>query len=88
MEKTENRRRWQSDMAAPHVTGAVLEVDGGIGNFTPELARNADSLIGIEPNEYCHQRLVEKTGACPMSRFIELPLNPSISSFPWSGILI
>jgi SAM-dependent methyltransferase len=61
MARAENYRRWQFDIVAPFVTGTVLEVGGGIGNFTPELAEIATSVISIEPNEYCFRQLVART---------------------------
>lgn len=65
MSKAENYRRWQFDMVAPCVRGRVLEVGGGIGNFTPELAGVAKWVTTIEPNAYCHARLMEKTKGLP-----------------------
>jgi SAM-dependent methyltransferase len=65
MERANNYRRWQFQMIARHIQGAVLEVGGGIGNFTPELARAGSSVISLEPNADCHRRLVEKTRALP-----------------------
>ncbi|HWX18524.1 MAG TPA: class I SAM-dependent methyltransferase [Candidatus Binatia bacterium] len=61
MARAGNFRRWQFAMVAPYITGKVLEVGGGIGNFTPELARVAESVVSIEPNAYCFARLQEKT---------------------------
>ena len=63
MARANNYRRWQFQMIARHVRGAVLEVGGGIGNFTPELARLASSVVSLEPNADCHRQLVEKTRA-------------------------
>lgn len=65
MSKAENYRRWQFEIVAPYVKGRVLEVGGGIGNFTLELAGVAKRVISIEPNAYCHARLVEKTKGLP-----------------------
>jgi SAM-dependent methyltransferase len=65
MERAVNYRRWQFDMVAPFIRGRVLEVGGGIGNFTPQLAAIAKSIVSIEPNEYCHRQLLEKTGGIP-----------------------
>jgi SAM-dependent methyltransferase len=65
MSKAENYRRWQFEIVAPYVRGRVLEVGGGIGNFTPELAAAAKWVTSIEPNEYCRARLVEKTKGLP-----------------------
>jgi SAM-dependent methyltransferase len=61
MARATNYRRWQFQMVAPHLRGAVLEVGGGIGNFTPDLARLAASVVSLEPNADCHRKLVEKT---------------------------
>ena len=61
MSRADNYRRWQFEMVAPYVKGKVLEVGGGIGNFTLELASVADSVTTIEPNAYCFGRLAEKT---------------------------
>jgi SAM-dependent methyltransferase len=68
MSRAENYRRWQFQMIAPYVSGKVLEVGGGIGNFTQELATVADSVISIEPNTYCFGRLAEKVAGNPKIR--------------------
>ena len=65
MARANNYRRWQFRMIAPYIRGRVLEIGGGIGNFTPDLARVAESVISLEPNAYCHGQLVEKTKALP-----------------------
>jgi SAM-dependent methyltransferase len=61
MTKANNYRRWQFDLIAPHLKGKVLEVGGGIGNFTPDLARVSESVISLEPNAYCYKQLQDKT---------------------------
>ena len=61
MAKAENYRRWQLEIVVPYITGNVLEVGGGIGNFTSELAQAAKSVTSIEPNAYCYDRLIAKT---------------------------
>jgi SAM-dependent methyltransferase len=65
MARAVNYRRWQFNMIAPYVRGRVLEVGGGIGNFTADLARAAESVVSIEPNQHCYNQLVEKTRALP-----------------------
>lgn len=60
MEQAENYRRWQFEMLARFLSGHVLEVGGGIGNFTPQLAQAAPFVTSIEPNEYCFNQLREK----------------------------
>ncbi|HTB83405.1 MAG TPA: class I SAM-dependent methyltransferase [Candidatus Sulfotelmatobacter sp.] len=61
MERAVNYRRWQLEMVARFLNGRVLEVGGGIGNFTPQLAAVAGEVVSLEPNEYCFRRLAEKT---------------------------
>jgi 2-polyprenyl-3-methyl-5-hydroxy-6-metoxy-1,4-benzoquinol methylase len=59
--KAVNYRQWQFRIIAPYIKGNVLEIGGGIGNFTADLARCSDSVISIEPNAFCYGKLVEKT---------------------------
>ncbi len=61
MAKAVNYQRWQFQVIAPHIKGRVLEIGGGIGNFTPGLAASASHVVSIEPNAYCHAQLIEKT---------------------------
>lgn len=65
MARATNYQRWQFDMVAPFLTGRVLEVGGGIGNFTPRIASVAKSVVSLEPNEYCFRQLNEQAGAIP-----------------------
>src|SRR5437868_10533905 len=61
MEKAVNYRRWQFSIIAPHVKGTVVEVGGGVGNFTADLAATAQSVISLEPNHFCYEQLAQKT---------------------------
>jgi ubiquinone/menaquinone biosynthesis C-methylase UbiE len=61
MARAHNYRRWQFRLIEPYVRGQVLEIGGGIGNFTPDLAAVAESVVSLEPNSACHAKLVEKT---------------------------
>ncbi len=65
MAKAANYRRWQFQMISPYLNRKVLEVGGGIGNFTLDLAQVADSVVSIEPNSYCYAQLAEKTRGKP-----------------------
>ncbi|HEV2692222.1 MAG TPA: class I SAM-dependent methyltransferase [Verrucomicrobiae bacterium] len=65
MERAVNYRQWQFAMVERFVHGRVLEVGGGIGNFTPQLAARAKSIVSLEPNEYCYRQLLEKTKGIP-----------------------
>ncbi|HUC84665.1 MAG TPA: class I SAM-dependent methyltransferase [Candidatus Acidoferrales bacterium] len=60
MARAQNYQRWQFQMVAPFLGGDVLEVGGGIGNFTPQIASVAHSVTSLEPNEYCFHQLQEK----------------------------
>jgi len=60
MARARNYQRWQFQMVAPFLTGEVLEIGGGIGNFTPQLASVAQFITSLEPNEYCFNQLREK----------------------------
>lgn len=60
MARAQNYQRWQFQMVAPFLGGEVLEVGGGIGNFTPQLASVAKFVTSLEPNEYCFNQLREK----------------------------
>ncbi len=61
MERAVNYRRWQFQMVEPFLQKRVLEVGGGIGNFTSQLAENGRSVVSVEPNESCFKELEEKT---------------------------
>ena len=58
-------QRWQFAMVAPFLAGRVLEVGGGIGNFTPRIAGVAQSVVSLEPNEYCFRQLADRAGKIP-----------------------
>ncbi|MGA2245329.1 MAG: class I SAM-dependent methyltransferase [Verrucomicrobiota bacterium] len=60
MARAQNYQRWQFQMVAPFLGGEVLEVGGGIGNFTPQIASVAHSVTSLEPNEFCFRQLREK----------------------------
>ena len=60
MARAQNYQRWQFEMVAPFLRGEVLEVGGGIGNFTPQIASVAKHVTSLEPNEFCFNQLREK----------------------------
>ncbi|MEO5917146.1 MAG: class I SAM-dependent methyltransferase [Luteolibacter sp.] len=61
MERAVNYRDWQFRMVEPFLGRRVLEIGGGIGNFTPQLAGNGRKVTSLEPNEFCFRQLEEKT---------------------------
>ncbi len=65
MERAVNYRRWQFEMIEPFLGERVLEVGGGIGNFTPRLAENRREVVSVEPNDYCFAQLERNTRHLP-----------------------
>jgi SAM-dependent methyltransferase len=61
MERAVNYRRWQFGMIERFLGRRVLEVGGGIGNFTDWLAAGGREVVSVEPNGYCFQQLEAKT---------------------------
>src|SRR5437667_2820793 len=61
MAEAKNYLRWQFGMIAPHIHGKVLEIGGGIGNFTPAIARAAEAVTSLEPNRACFRQLAQNT---------------------------
>jgi SAM-dependent methyltransferase len=82
MAKAVNYRRWQFNMVAPFVRGKVLEVGGGIGNFTVDLAGVAESLMSIEPNQYCFGQLTERTKALRNVTVLNVTAEALLANLP------
>ncbi len=61
MQRAVNYRRWQFEMIEPFLGERILEVGGGIGNFTPWLAEKSREVVSVEPNRYCFEQLEENT---------------------------
>lgn len=70
MERAVNYRRWQFEMIEPFLGQRVLEVGGGIGNFTPWLAEDGRGVVSVEPNGYCFAQLEENTRQLPNVRTV------------------
>jgi SAM-dependent methyltransferase len=51
MSEARNYNAWLLDRARPHLGRRVLDVGAGIGTFTEELARVADEVVAVEPEE-------------------------------------
>lgn len=61
MAKAKNYMAWQFRLIKPYLGRSILEIGGGIGNFTELLAACADQVISVEPNQHCFAKLLEKT---------------------------
>jgi SAM-dependent methyltransferase len=61
MAKATNYVAWQFQLIKPYLGRSILEIGGGIGNFTALLADYADQVVSIEPNQHCFAKLIEKT---------------------------
>ena len=75
MQKANNYRQWQVDLISPHIHGGVLEIGGGIGTFTGELARRASSVVSLEPNAYCFTQLKTSVQRHPNVRALDVPVE-------------
>ncbi len=82
MAKAANYRRWQFSVISPYLKGKVLEVGGGIGNFTADLARVAESVLSIEPSQHCYQQLVENTRSLPNVTTLNTTAEALLSHVP------
>ena len=78
MARAQNYQRWQFQMVAPFLRGEVLEVGGGIGNFTPQLAVRRQFVTSLEPNEYCFNQLREKIA--PLKNAAAVPRHRRIAA--------
>jgi SAM-dependent methyltransferase len=54
---------WQFSLIRPFISGEVVEVGAGIGNFTGRIAACAAHVTTLEPNTYCFDRLTSATSA-------------------------
>ena len=61
MERAVNYQAWQFRRVEPFLGRRVLEVGGGIGNFTPQLAGDGRTVVSLEPNGYCFGQREGKT---------------------------
>jgi SAM-dependent methyltransferase len=61
MARAPNYLAWQFSLIRPFISGEVLEVGAGIGNFTGRLAACAAHVTTLEPNRYCFDRLTAAT---------------------------
>lgn len=75
MQQARNYQRWQMRLITPHLGRTVLEVGGGIGTFTCELARRVESVVSLEPNAFCYAQLNERTRALPNVRALDMPVE-------------
>ncbi|MDE1975440.1 MAG: methyltransferase domain-containing protein, partial [Patescibacteria group bacterium] len=77
-----NYRRWQLDLISPYIHGKVLEIGGGIGNFTADLAGLAESVVSIEPNMYCYSQLTEKVSSLTNVTALNIDAESLANSLP------
>jgi ubiquinone/menaquinone biosynthesis C-methylase UbiE len=71
LETMQEARRYGAhvfDLFRPHVGSRVLEVGCGIGTMTRRLTEIAESVVGIEPNLNCAQRVRRELGDHPRFR--------------------
>lgn len=75
MQQAKHYQRWQVRLIAPYLGRRVLEVGGGIGTFTTELARRAESVVTLEPNAFCFAQLKERTASLAHVQALDVPVE-------------
>ncbi|MGD0338046.1 MAG: methyltransferase domain-containing protein [Bacteroidota bacterium] len=75
MAKAVRYRQWLYDLLHPFLGTQILEVGGGIGNYTLMFVGNAESVVSIEPNAYCFDRLSEATKDDPKIQILKTDLE-------------
>jgi 2-polyprenyl-3-methyl-5-hydroxy-6-metoxy-1,4-benzoquinol methylase len=53
MENAQNYNKWLYSLVKPYLGKRVLEIGPGIGNISRQLMENVDTLVGVEPNQFC-----------------------------------
>jgi SAM-dependent methyltransferase len=71
MARAVNYLNWQFDQIRPFLRGHVLEVGGGIGNFTTRISAVVTQVTSLEPNHNCFVMLREAVRNCPNVRLLE-----------------
>jgi SAM-dependent methyltransferase len=66
-----NYLTWQFDQIRPFLRGHVLEVGGGIGNFTTRISAVATQVTSLEPNHNCFVMLRDAVRNCSNVRLLE-----------------
>jgi len=61
MAKATNYMAWQFQLIKPYLGRSILEIGGGIGNFTSLMAGYSEHVTSIEPNQHCYAKLTEET---------------------------
>jgi SAM-dependent methyltransferase len=72
MSEARNYNAWLLDRARPYLGRRVLDVGAGIGTFTEELARVADEVVAVEPEEADLQQLRARFAQNPKVTVVEL----------------
>jgi SAM-dependent methyltransferase len=72
MSGARNYNAWLLDRARPYLGRRVLDVGAGIGTFTEELARVADEVVAVEPEEADLRQLRARFARNPKVTVVEL----------------
>jgi SAM-dependent methyltransferase len=62
MQCLENYRQWIFDEMAPHLSGRIVEIGAGTGNFSELLVSPAEGLVLVEPGHRPYQVLERRFG--------------------------
>jgi SAM-dependent methyltransferase len=81
MSKASNYNAWLLDRARPHLGRRVLDVGAGIGTFTEELARVADEVVAVEPEEADLKQLRARFARSPKVTVVDLAAGALVRSY-------
>ena len=91
MGDAKNYNQWVYSLLRPNLGHRVLEIGPGTGNITRQLINNVDCLVGMEPNRYCSNILLEHLGTNPRFQLIPTTIENSdldqLRSFRFDTIL-
>jgi SAM-dependent methyltransferase len=91
MQAATNYLAWQKDLILPHICGNTLEVGAGIGSFTPTWATASDTLLALEPNQFCFEKLNKTVADQKKIRTLQIfaeHLNKNIPETPTFDTLV
>ena len=58
MENAPNYNKWLNELVKPFIGNRVLEIGPGTGTMSRKVIEDVDLLVGIEPNQYCADALL------------------------------
>ena len=81
MNNAQNYLRYLYHYIKPYVNGAVLEIGAGTGNMTSLLLNSATSLVALEPNRHCIEKLEERISQTNCASIVNAPWDEKSVKF-------